>query len=302
MVKKEFPMKTLVSTFAVSAALVLSACNGQNPLKRNSDPTKDYPELNQAVPVSQVPEPKPTPTPTPVPEVEQNPCPKIFDIGFEEARGRLMKFQPGQQGQIVLVARSYRQGAFNLELTDAPKGMSLTLAKNEGAAPNSLSYWTVQWTPEQEIVGVNGLWETVIGVKYTNNNVKNARCGNHASEDFNVQVSEDPNAVTNPVVSITELPQGKITFGDHFNFKITVSNADSKQAPDLSFGFNSDAFSTSTTIRGDAAAGCSSAKLVNSQWVFSCDFASDKIADSETIKNLINKNKEVTARFRCIRS
>lgn len=281
-------MKQVLTTLTILASVLLAACNGQNPTNRESNPLKGYEGLSNDKPATEVP-----PAPIQEPRPSQSLCSRIFDIGIDGARGRLLKFDAGQPGKILLSARWYRPGArYSLKLEGAPAGMSLQCA-SKGCGQAEISHWTIWWTPSLNLIQDNTSFDTIVTIRFSTSDKDTLKkCGSDFSEDFNVQVQAK---VRRPVATVVGLPKEKVQFGETVKFNIVVSNADNKNQPQIMFGINEDAVTGEINyLDAQAAVGCSSAQLKGDDWVFDCEWASDKIQDA---KKFIDQDITRPSRF-----
>src|SRR5690606_14516306 len=114
---KETVMKTTKFTAALAMAWALTACHGQNPFKRESNPIKDYPATSEVATEAYIPGQTPaTPPAAPradagtKPEVPPTPCVQVLTVKTEPAQ---LNFKEGVESTYAITVTS---GGFNLNI------------------------------------------------------------------------------------------------------------------------------------------------------------------------------------------
>ena len=279
-------MKTVFSTIIIASAVLLSACNGQNPFKRQSNPIKDYPGLSKDMPESQVPK-----APPQEPQPTQSLCSRIFNLDIEGKRGSVLKFTAGKPSQINVVSRWYPNSPYSLQIDNPPKGMTLSKPSQVSKDQNGvgLATWTVSWNPSKKLVS-QGSYDTLITFRFVSTD-KNLieTCGSDFSTDFTALVTTENNQSNLPDVSIEGLPSQPVSFGENLKFKVIVTSLEPKDQPTLAFGINTDAITgEQVVLSAENAVGCAAKPtLKESNWIFNCEMATDRIVDAKS--NEINK-------------
>ena len=122
----------LLSVLVPIVAVATIGCGGKDPFKRESDPTKAYPGLENSV--------------APHEEKPRNQLyvSDVFDISFEEQQEsrRILNFVEGTASEQKVRARVYMDGiGFSLKTSNLPKGATFEKSKEDGI-------WILSWKPE----------------------------------------------------------------------------------------------------------------------------------------------------------
>ncbi len=129
----------LLSVLASVVATAAIGCGGKDPFKRESNPTSNYPGLENSV--------------APHEEKPRNQfyVSDVFDVAFEEQQEsrRILNFVEGQSTSQKVRARVYMDGiGFSLKPSNLPKGATFEKSAEEGI-------WVLSWKPEFGFIPAN---------------------------------------------------------------------------------------------------------------------------------------------------
>ncbi|MGE4132616.1 MAG: hypothetical protein AB7F86_13315 [Bdellovibrionales bacterium] len=188
---------------AVGVAL-LTACQGQNFFKRQSNPTRKYPKVSESivdkkgvVPYGQ-PEVK-----KPDPDNSQYYCRQPFGIQIENTEGgQVLTFAEGRQSQYRVSITNYLGDDFQVQVK-APTGVDITQTKKDGAK----QVHQITWTPQRLSAGRFFLRES-LSLSMTSASFAKLCPGKIARERITLLVEQNQDR---PIVALVNLPQTSIS-------------------------------------------------------------------------------------------
>lgn len=280
-----------LSAIATVAMVALTACQGQNPLKQQSNPVpvKEYPhvatgKVEPYVPGKQQVNPAP-------PDNSQYVCYEPFKVSVSPDQGvNLMTFTEEVPGKYTITVRSFLDDNFEVK-ADLPKGASLNLVSGEGSGLRSYEF---MWMPTKN----SSSSHRVLNLTFVSP-VTTQKCGvaTTVKVGFNLAVNKSPLA---PTVTFSNLPKQGLAFGDSVKFQIQIndpaSTADS--APILNeIQYRAIARSAERSrLDASPAVDCESKGqfVSGTTWQFNCSY------DSRLVKGVeayLNKNADVDTTF-----
>lgn len=256
--------------FAVLVLSALTACHGQDPFKRESNPIRNYPRVADSIEKREGAAPygvKPkSPGGTPYD------CTGSFVINSNSPDGRTVFYFVEDSASMFEISIVNRLGdSFEVQALGVPEGAEFKLLKNNSA--NTATYM-LAWTPKNVITGSETTFRPNITLNLKSKALSERCQGAMATETLHLLVEKTGGK---PTISVTGLPQTKIKFGREFSFKIDVNDPSAtEQKPPQLNGFAFDpALKTEGSIDGTAAADCNATpKLTDGKWQFSCKFIS----------------------------
>lgn len=263
---------------------LLAACQGQNPFKRESNPVRNYPHVNDSitkregvVPYGQKQEVKPEP------DNSQYICSGPFEVSGE----KVLRFMENAATSYEISIRNRLGDAFEVEVGSLSKDITFRrLPKN---LPANEAVYQVAWTPK--IPAGESILEKTLTLNFKSN-ILSQRCqGAIAVENIVLLAVKSKDR---PVVSIKGLPQTAATFGQDLPFTVEVTDkaADPASPPILNGAvFSSQALSGEREVLdgSGAVANCDVSPAYDDKtqrFRFSCNFTSsllEKGADKAII-------------------
>ncbi len=271
-----------VTALVISSAL-LSACQGQNPFKRESNPVKNYPHSMESGNQPYVPGQKPAVAPK-GPSVDAGKVAPAAPPCFEPVK---IEVDPNH-GNLLLKFSEETETSYNLKITlngpqaakgevkaDRPENSEFRLIARQD---NTLTY-KFTWKPAKGEAAQTPAETLIVGLD--GQPAPGACAGAKNRLTLNVVVSKAGNV---PSVSFQEVKE-KISYGDKFDFKVIVddSTASKAKTPTISF-------------EGSAALyKCEESKaLSETKYEFLCHFDSTAL---KGVEKMLNSGKEASTSF-----
>lgn len=279
---------TTVATFAMVA---LSACQGQNPFKQQSNPVpvKDYPHVAGAKVEPYIPGKQQV---NPVdPDNSQYVCYEPFKVSVSPDQGAdLMTFTEDVPGKYTITVRSFLDSNFDVK-ANLPKGASLNLISGERSALRSYQF---MWMPTKN----GSATQRILNLTFVSP-ATSQKCGvaTTVKVALNLIVNKSP---LSPSVTFLSLPQQQLTFGDSVKFQIQINDpsSTSESAPILNaIQYRAIARSAERPrLDASAAVDCESKGqfVSGTTWQFNCSY------DSRLVKGVdayLNKNADIDTTF-----
>ncbi len=259
------------SAVAFCTVALLTACQGQNPFKRESNPIRNYPKVQDSIHKHEAAHPygyKQTPD-------NSQYCSGPFSITSNSPDGHtIFSFLEDSATTYEIIIMNRLGDAFEVEATGLPQGADFKLLR---AASTNTSVYQLSWTPKNIIPAGEATFRpnVVLNLKSA---ALTAQCqGAMGSENLNLLVEK---VKDRPTLTVTGLPQTQIKVStSEVKFKVLVTDrlSTAQKVPILNgFGFDP-AFKLNEdeikVINGTAAADCNATpKYVNNKWEFSCKF------------------------------
>lgn len=286
-----------LTTSTLAAAVLLTACQGQNPFKRESNPVRDYPKVSESIRTKKglVPYDHTQPPPAPPPDNSQAICTAPFAVSINGTPGtRLLKFTEDSvtRYEITLINRlgDEFQAKFKAEGVDS--GIFRLLKKD---SQNKATY-QITWNPKRLS---SGQFTRVInsGIELSSAALT-AHCRGYAYVYLDLLVEKSGQR---PSINVSGLPQTPVVFGPQGNldFAIEVEDRVGGDVPPVlnDIEFKRQAISGGSVIDGVKAVDCQKIPQAisgSNKWKFNCKFIS---AALENVGALINTNKTTRAVF-----
>lgn len=287
-----------LTTFTLAAAVLLTACQGQNPLKRESNPVRKYPKVSESIRTKTglVPFNRDQEPPKPAPDNSQTICTAPIAVSVNGVSGtRLLKFPEDSQTryEITLINRlgDEFEAKFKSEVID--NGAFRLLKKD---STNQATY-QIAWNPKRLAPGqftqvLNSSIE-ISSPALTRN------CRGYAFVYLDLLIEKSGQR---PTVSVIGLPQTPVVFGPEGNADFAIEVDDktgANTAPVLNeIEFKRQASSGErTVINGVKGVDCQQIPQKvegTSKWKFACKFISSALVE---VQSLINSNRTATAVF-----
>lgn len=295
-------MKLLNYTItAVLSATVLSACAGQNPFKRESNPVRNYPRVSQSIKTKTglVPfnhDPKP---PTPPPDNSQGICTAPFSISINGTPGtRLLKFPEDSSTTFEITISNRLQDEFEAKAAEGFPGTNVFRLLRKTSANTAV--YQLAWNPGRLAQGQ--FTQTYNARIELSSQALSDRCqGGIANIYLDLLVEKSG---TRPTVSVNNLvPQTPVVFGPNQEATFTVEVDDPSSTagspPSLNeLEFRREAISGErTVINAVPATDCQQTPVAipnTKKWKFACKFISSSLAEAD-VKPLQNRNVTATA-------
>lgn len=271
-------MKLMNCAAGVLSVALLTACQGQNLFKRESNPVRNYPRVadsinkrESAVAYGQKQNPP----------GNANDCSGPFIVRSNSPTGSTFYFLEGSSADFEISIINRLGDNFEVTATNMPEGAEFKLLRQ--TSPNSAAY-QLAWTPKN-------IAEDSARAKVTlqlRSKALSDRCqGAMGTEDLHLMVEK---LQGHPVASANVTQQTALKFGKDMSFTIDIVDPSAKvnQPPTLeaiSFdpGFKNESTAQVPVIDGSKAADCAkSATNVDGKWQFKCKFLSSALqADNE---------------------
>lgn len=283
---------------AILAASALSACQGQNPLKRESNPVRNYPRVEESIRTRKGLQPytQPVKAPSPPPDNSQTICSQPFAVSINGVAGtRLLKFPEDSLTRFEITLINRLGDEFEAKAAEGfPDSNVFRLLKKDKNSANVATY-QISWNPKKLSSGqftqiFNGRIEITSAAL-------SATCHGVANIYLDLLVEKSGQR---PTLSVSGLPQTAVIFGQESAFNIDVEDSvSSGDAPTLNaLEFKAQAASAERhTISGVPAIDCISVPALvpnTKKWRFTCKFLSSALAEKD-VKGLLNSNKTATA-------
>jgi len=284
---KEPVMKTSTFFLVGLSALYLMGCQGQNPFRRQSDPTSQYTVKENSRPYRTNESKEPA---TPPPDTRERVCPESFRISVEGSHGsRTLYFVEGESKTYNINVRNLLGDKFSLSTPKIPQGASFA------AIDAAAGKFRFTWTPGR--VGNMSHRQESLVLQFTSPAYQTACPVNSAAVeqlDVVVQMSNDE-----PSLEITGLTKNVLPFGEDIEFQVRIKdpNGSANYVPNLINGFmRADARNSERVIlNARSAIDCESIGVwQNNEYLVKCKFISKLLPNLET---LLNSGNTATARF-----
>lgn len=272
----------------LAAVLGLSACQGQNPFKRSSNPVKNYPKVASSIEKGDGAVPFGTPSPS-----EDNSrfaCHSPFAISSNSPDGKtVFSFSEGSNLAYEIQIVNKLGDEFQASVANLPKDADFKLIRQ--LSKNSAAY-QLSWSPKSA-TAVRSTAVLTLSSKQMSE-----RCKANATETLNLIVEKTKDR---PNIEISDLPQTDIKFGKEVKFSIEVSDsqATAQKTPSVSISFDAvDAtVESEQLINGKDAVDCDkNPKQRSGKWVFTCSFNSAALQKVDEEK-LVGSGKTAVATF-----
>lgn len=282
-----------LTTSTLAAAVLLTACQGQNPFKRESNPVRDYPKVSESIRTKKglVPYDHTQPPPAPPPDNSQAICNGAFAIringNFKDSD--LLDFPEDRLTSHEIQITNRFGDDFQLKTKGFPKDAEFRLLKKlaAGSAVYQLSYNPKRLPPG--LPSRRHKTELIL----SSPNITKLCNGGSGSVLFTLFTEKQGTA---PIVSASEIPQTPVVYGGQASFKIKVSDASGVQ-PVLNKFFTRDSTTSAgaNEIDGSKAMSCLEVAEPNgtNSWIFNCRFDSNFLAENPAAVKLFNSNKTV---------
>jgi hypothetical protein len=272
----------------------LMGCQGQNPFKRQSDPTKAYPHTMESSNRPYVPGQKAV-----------KPGVQGADGGATVVPAEPPCFEPVKveaspdHGNDLLKFVEETEGAYDLKVTlGGPQTQELKIDRPEESdlrmiarQDNSYTY-RLTWKPAK---GASAQKNEPVIVGFEGELPKGACAQSKNRVSLNVVVSKTNDT---PGISFPDMKE-KIKFGDKFAFKVVVQDpqAAAGKSPTLKWSYG-EARGSSVLDGSAAVTGCKESQaLENNNFEFSCQFDSNLI---KKVDKLLSTGKEAYTSFRFV--
>jgi hypothetical protein len=290
---KENGMNSVKFAFAAVTALALTACSGQNPVKRESNPVREFPKVAESIQKGEGAVPFGT-----RPSTEDNSkyaCHGPFAISSNSPEGKAFSFAEGSNIAFTIQILNRLGDEFEASVSGLPEGADFRLLSKDGK--NAATY-QLSWTPKPGFLGTQPSFRTSSILRLKSKQVSE-RCKTDASETLNLFVEKTQDR---PSVAVEGLPQTEIKFGSEVKFNIDVidTQATAQKTPVLSLGFDAAdaANENEKLINGSESVICdkNSKQQEDGQWRFNCKFLSAGLQKSDD-EGLVNSGKSAVAVF-----
>jgi hypothetical protein len=268
-------------------AAMLTACQGQNPFKRESNPVRNYPRVARSIETkestvpygSKVDTNGGTPLDCSSPFIVSSNSPDLNNVFY---------FSDDSATSFEVSVQNRFGDKFLIEALDLPDGAEFKPLRHDS---DSAMTFQLAWTPKNQSSA-----RPVITLKMQSEKML-ARCKSPDIERLQLFVEK---AKGKPTVSVTGVPKA-IEFGQEFSFKIVVNDALAKgEKPVL----NALVFETAqkpsdmVVIDGSKAADCNPEAKLNDdgRYQFSCKFLSSALQETDS-EGLRNSGKTAEASF-----
>lgn len=294
-----------VKSCLLALPLILSACHGQDPFKRESNPIKAYPATQEAanepyVPGQRPTTPPPAPAPAATPKVQPEPPPCYSIESVQPQAGSELTFTEGVENSHQVVIKLGGPQRVELDIqAERPTDALWRLLSRQG---NELKY-SLTWKPAK-----NAPKSSKLNIVYNVKDSEDACSADQKSVSLNLTVSssgaaapaaeESETASEKLALTFPDL-KNKITFGDKFEFIVLVEDpaATEGKAPDLqSINYLQSSQRAGFLNARPAVTGCDEAgrPVGGNKFEFVCAFNSDFI---DGVDKYLNSGREVTAAF-----
>ncbi len=287
-------MKNLI---LIGAALVLAACQGQNPFKRQSNPVRNYPNVNKSIEEKKNLVPYGTKF-DPVEDADnsQKVCSFPFSVFVEGGEGdRLMSFTAGAESVYEIKIRNNmaRNTDFTVTANPLPAGAKFALkAKDQAVAVYQLT-----WKPESP---ANGRY--VLVLKFDSDDLKKTCDNAIATERLNLIVENNKEKPTVEAIGVPQVPVVYNKANDVYFTVVVHDRAGSPTAPLapklLPAEFRRSAQNAERDVYdGSKLVTCvwnTPMHLGDNKWQFQCRF---HISNMDPSSELINSGRKITAVF-----
>ncbi len=290
-------MKILnLTATATLSVILLTACQGQNPFKRESNPVRNYPRVSESIRTKTglVPHGRNQEPPKPPPDNTQIICSVPFTVTVDGNIGsQTLQFSEDSEKKYEINIINKLGDEFEAKVSSGlPAGATFRLLRKVSA--NS-SLYQLAWNPRRIPPGrgaiINNLKIELTSPALT------SRCAGVANIYFDLIALRSG---ARPTLSVSGLPQTPIQFGEEAAFSVEVDDpAGNGQAPILNDpSFRQEAVSGERTVlNGVSAVDC--VKIAEpvpstSKWKFTCKFLSAALTN---VNSLLNSSKVAQATF-----
>ncbi len=275
------------SLIAFMSAWALTACQGQDPTRRESNPVKDYPAVTDPSTVKPYVPGKVEAQPED-PDNTQRVCFEPYKVSIDGDQGnKLLTFVEKESRTYKIKIRSFIDDAFSVQASTL-SGANF----HETSRSGNTAEFDFTWEPPKgssKEVRIEGLTLKFFG------SVTESLCGRGMSEVINIVVVKTE---VQPTVQFQSIPQSPVVFGDDLNFQVLVQDpaGSSEFGPKLlPIEFRAIARSgEKTVLDASKAVTCTEAgtQLSESQWSFDCKLESKKI---DGVSSHMNRDRIVDA-------
>lgn len=269
------------------ATVLLTACQGQNPFRRESNPVRNYPRIAHSIETKESTVPYGT-------KVSGNggtplDCTSPFIISSNSPDVNNVFYFTNDSATAFEVSVQNRFGdKFTVEAMDLPDGAEFKPLRQDS---DSAMTFQLAWTPKNQSSA-----RPVITLKMQSEKML-ARCKSPDIERLQLFVEK---AKGKPTLSVTGIPKS-IEFGQEFSFKVVVNDTLAKGEKPVLNALVFEAPQQAgdmTVIDGSKSADCSPEAKLNEdgRFQFSCKFLSGALQETDN-EGLRNSGKTVEASF-----
>jgi hypothetical protein len=273
--------------------LALSACQGQNPFKRDSNPVRKYPKVADSIEKGEGA--VPFGTKPPADDNSRWACHGPFSVRSNSPDGHtVFSFAEGSNLAYTIQILNRLGDEFEASIAGLPEGAEFKLLRT--TSKNAAQY-QLSWAPKAGTLGTNPVFRTSV-VLSLKSKLVTQRCNTAATETMNIIVEKIKDR---PTADVSGLPQTEIKFGKDFKFVVDVKDpqASAAKTPVLSVSFDPvDAtVESEKLINGSEAVSCESTpKAFGNKWRFNCSFVSSNLQKNDEEK-LLGSGKSAIAVF-----
>lgn len=264
----------------IAGAMMLTACNGQNPFKRQSDPAKDYPTVTNPENVRAY-DPNKKDEVVKDPDNTQKTCQKPFRVTYLTSSGDIapdtLHFLESKLTRYEIEVINDYDDEAKIEVLNLPDGAEFVELKRP--SKNVVNY-QLSWNPRLGSNETEKMFDMKLSFKSVNFSTKCPNAIAPIEKDLFVQVTQD-----RPIVTVSNVPSSAIEIGKKVTLSVDIEDPASNESnpPLIQLVEFDPSSSTGEKVRLDGSNAVICPKAPKSigprKWRMNCRFDTELVTD-----------------------